>query len=421
MRRILALAIIVFLTSGASFAQENQALGWQDALAEIETVVAELRGLAAIKSTPVSFLSRDEAATHIERWFDNEYTSERLARLYHLYRALDLAEPGLDLSALLLDFHKSAVAGYYDADDATMYIILPDDPLGAMLPLTQELTYIHEFTHALQDQHFDLNDFMESNSNDGDLDGQLALSALVEGDATHMALLFLVLLHEDDERIRRRPGSEADMPPAPPAKLPRIMLSEIDFRYWEGKRFVEQLVNARGWAVVNRAFRENPPGTSEQIMHPERYLQGQAAIPIEIPDLADIAGDGWRVVFESAVGEFYLLHHLETQVNKPHSARYANGWGGDSMRIYIDEAGDEMMWIWHQVWDRPKDAEQFAEGYAYFLDHRYYGRYRGGAADAGCWMDAVASHCFARVSEIETRISMAPDREAALALLNIDD
>ena len=418
MRRIVGLAILVLLISGVLIAQDRQALRWQGALSLVEVAVAELRMLDSTNHTSVHFVSRDEAAAHIDRLFYEEYPPERINMLYQMYRALDLAQPGLDLGALYLEFLKSAIGGYYDPEGETMYIILPDGPLDAVLPLQQQLTYVHEFIHALQDQHFDLDAFVEANSSEDDPDGRLALSALVEGDATHATMQFLFLLPEDDKRILGESPSDAELPPAPPDDLPRIVLSEIDFIYWEGRRFVEQLVNAGGWEVVNHAFLVNPPQTSEQIMHPERYLQGQGALRIEIQAAADLIDEGWQISFEGRVGEFYLLHHLETHINAPDSVRFANGWGGDSLRIYTDEKGDEMMWIWHQVWDRANDAEQFAEGYAYFLDKRYFGRYQRERADEPCWVGADETHCLQRISETETRISMAADRETALASLD---
>ena len=288
MRRILGLAILVFLFSTVLVAQDRAALRWQGTLTLIESAVAQLRMLDSTRETSVHFISRDEAAARIERWFPEEYPPERIATLYQIYRALDLAEAGLDLGALYLEFLKSVIGGYYDAEGETMYIILPDGPLDTMLHLRQQLAYAHEFVHALQDQHFDLDAFVEANSNEDDPDGWLALSALVEGDAMNATMQFLYLLHEDDTRILGESSSDAELPPAPPNDLPRIVLSEIDFIYWEGKRFVEQLVNAGDWESVNRAFLVNPPRTSEQILHPERYLQGQGAVRIEIPAAADL-------------------------------------------------------------------------------------------------------------------------------------
>jgi hypothetical protein len=390
----------------------------REQLVLLEEYVSIFRPLDEADEISVSFLSREEAAAQFERLFYEEYPPERLATLYLFYRALDLAEPGLDLGTLYLDYLKSVIAGYYDPDNESMTIILPADRLGDALPLSQELTYIHEYIHALQDQHFDLSALMEANSSNDNPDGWLALSALVEGDATYMTMLLLRLLLTDDyETIPRELSSEAETPAPPPDDLPHILLSEIDFIYWEGQRFVESIIEARGWEGVNRAFRTNPPQTSEQILHPDRYLQGQGSIRIEIPNLASSIGEGWQIGFEGTAGEFYLLKHLETQVDAPHSVRYANGWGGDMLRIYMDEEHDETMWIWHQVWDRPNDAEQFFDGYTYFLDKRYYGRYQRERADEQCWVGAKSSHCFARINEIETRISMAPDQATARQLL----
>ncbi len=126
-------------------------------LDEIEASVSAFRKLYALEDPRVRFLSREEAAARMEMRFHDEYPPDLPAARYYVYRALDLAEPGLDPGDLLLEFILSQIAGYYDADSATLIVVLPGDDLPVDgLAAPQLMTYAHEFAHALQDQNYDL-------------------------------------------------------------------------------------------------------------------------------------------------------------------------------------------------------------------------------------------------------------------------
>ena len=415
----ICLFLLLLPSAFSALAQESPAT---PALIEvIEVFVMTLRQQYLLREPARSFLSPEAAADAYRQSALAEWSADEADRQYLLYRALDLAEPGLDIRALYVDYLSQQLGGYYDPDDEAITVIKPEGAPGTDLSYGQHGTYVHEFVHALQDQHFDLDEFMASNNSEGSLDRWLALSALVEGDATYTVTTFMfMLLESGDESVPRQPASADDLPLAPPPDLPGILLKEIDFMYWTGSAFVREVVDRHGWLGIKLAFREDPPLTTEQIMHPQRYLSGEGPKPVNMPDHGSLIGEDWRLGYDGPVGEFLLLAHLETQLRAPHSERYAKGWGGDQLRIYVAPSGQDMMWIWAQTWDSVNDADQFADGYAYFLDKRYFGRYQPERADEHCWVNDDGTHCFARVSETETRISMAADRETALALLQMD-
>ena len=61
---------------------------------------------------------------------------------------------------------------------------------GQPLSFTDQITYVHEFTHALQDQYFDLNTLLSPQVEDNP-DQALAVTSLVEGDATASMTLYM--------------------------------------------------------------------------------------------------------------------------------------------------------------------------------------------------------------------------------------
>ena len=418
MRLARGVILLFLLLSYAATAQDDTSPALQKQLDTIELAVIELRQLEPIDEVGLFFITREEGAAHLERRLDEDYPPEQLEALNFLYRALDLAEPDLDLGALLLEFRLSQISGFYDVESASMFIIMPGEEVPADgLAAPQKMTYGHEYVHALQDQHYDLSALSDQRRDAVNLDYRLALTALVEGDATNIMSEYLDLLLSEDRETTlselRQANREASAIPWP-AGLPRVVEAELRFAYLQGAKFVGAVQDDLGWDGVERAFREHPTLTSEQIYHPDRFLAREGAIAIDPPDHSALIDEGWRLVYDSAVGEFYLRQHLQTQLPDTVSPGLARGWGGDRLQVFAD-AGDNMMWVWYQVWDSAQDAEEFAVGYRSFLIHRY----PGSAPDGQCRVGETA-HCLGRISDIETRISMAANQEMALALLEID-
>lgn len=418
MRLSRGVILLFLLLPNLAAAQDDISPALQQQLDTIELAVTELRQLEPIDEAGLSFITRDEGAAHLTRRFDQDYPPEQLEALYFLYRALDLAEPNLDLGALLLEFRLSQISGFYDVESASMYVIMPGERMPADgLAAPQKMTYGHEYVHALQDQHYDLSALSDRRRDAVDLDYRLALTALVEGDATNIMSQYLDLLLSEDRETTLREHRQANRDAAAlawPAGLPRVVEEELRFAYLQGAKFAAAVYDEIGWHGIERAFREHPTLTSEQILHPDRFLAGEGAIAVDPPDHSAAVDEGWRLPYDNSVGEFYLRQHLQTKFSRDDALRLAQGWGGDRLQIFSD-AGDNLIWVWYQVWDSAQDAEEFAVGYRSFLIHRY----PGSPPDGQCWMDETA-HCLARISDIETRISMAADQETALALLEMD-
>lgn len=390
-------------------------------LEDIETAVIQIRQLEELEDSALNIQTRAEYEAELAERFeaDYEYTDGLL-----FYRALDLVEPDVDLDAAFFDLLATNVGGYYDPEAAEMTVILdseqgPDDEL----PLWDSLTYAHEFAHALQDQHYDLETLIDQVSEAGSYDLQLAVDALIEGDASLVTLHAYFELQDDpdgawwltDDPLSFiewfQTSADTDSQEAAESEddIPAIIKAAFMFPYDEGLKFVAYLVKELGWAGVDRAFRENPPQTTEHIYYPRRYLAGDDPLAVSLPDPRAVIGGDWRLVYDSSVGEFYLRHHLET------APFVTYGWGGDRMRLFTDEASGDLLWVWQLAWDSARDADEFSRGYRIFLNQRY-----GIDGEGPCWT-ADETHCFRRVNDTETRITYAADSDIALALLNLDN
>ncbi|MEM7309578.1 MAG: hypothetical protein AAF682_23080 [Planctomycetota bacterium] len=125
-------------------------------------------------------------------------------------------------------------------------------------------TLLHEMFHALQDQHFDLARLHREAEPLGP-DARRALRALIEGEAM---LAVSELMSYDFERHAKLPAAG----PLDPERFEKL------FHYGAGLRFVRALREAGGWERVDAAFRD-PPRSTAEILHPERYPRRERALP----------------------------------------------------------------------------------------------------------------------------------------------
>ena len=118
----------------------------------------------------------------------------------------------------------------------------------------------------------------------------LAESALVEGSATALMTEYAVEHLAVSDLLDETGGLEGGA-----ADLPDIAMAQVTFSYFGGQRFVDELARAAdgGWDLVDFAYQRRLPATTEQILHPEKYLEDEGALPV--PDIPD-PGPGWEKV-----------------------------------------------------------------------------------------------------------------------------
>jgi hypothetical protein len=268
------------------------------------------RGLRFKQPVKVDHLADQEFSRRIiELQRKDQAATEREAKLY---RALGLVERGVDVEKAEERLLGAGVVGYYDPK--TKELVVRGDTASASI----RHVVVHELTHALQDQWFGLDDSQREQTGDG----ALAYTALVEGDAVRIERQYIATLSSADRRQLANEGSAG-----PPSDVPRVLIELLAFPYVAGPSFISALTRARGQGGLDGAFRDRPAATS-QILHPDRFLQGEQPRAVAEPTAAG-------QTFERGVlGEAELIVLLEGAVrsgglSRDQAHQAANGWAGD--------------------------------------------------------------------------------------------
>lgn len=276
-----------------------------EVVAELQQFVAKARGLQFKQPVRVTLL--DDAAFRARLKEDEETDLEELEKTTKTLRALKLLEEDVDLKEAIDSLLGDAVLGFYDPEKDDLVV------RGAALTPNVRSTLVHELTHALQDQWFELD---RDDLDDRDDEASSAFDGVVEGDAVRIEKEYVRTL-SSEEAAAAEGGQAPDF-----SDVPQVLLQSIAFPYLYGPRFVEELVKVGGNARVDEAFRR-PPETSEHIIHPATYLQGDGLAAVPEP-----AAEG-GVFDRGVVGEFGLLLILSPVLGGNALQRAIVGWDGD--------------------------------------------------------------------------------------------
>ena len=296
-------------------------------------------------------ITRDELAEELQAIFDEEWTEEQLADDNLTLRAMGLLTEEQDIRELSEFLYAGQVLGFYDFEEQRMVVVS-----DAGLTPEAQITYAHEFTHAMQDAAFDTGTEREGQAEDDD--AALARLALEEGDATVAMFQWAFGNLEADELA----GLGAT--PLPDTTgVPEWMVRQLEFPYLAGATLVSELWASGGWDAVDAAY-DDPPASTEQVLHPDKYLDGEPPVEVADPELAGLMGAGWRDVESSTVGEAMLGIWLEEMgVEADDASVAAAGWGGDRLSVAAGRTASGR-WRWRIAFDAPGQAAEFDDAYA---------------------------------------------------------
>ena len=376
-------ALALFAASVSSARQGTPSIAKPDAALsstdEILKVVSRLRELDIKQSVKSSFKSKDEIEQSVIKDLDENTPAEEFEATQKTLVKLGLISRSFRLRDYVVKLLREQVAGFYEPKTKEFY-------LAAWLPISdQKRVMAHELVHALQDQHFNLRRFEKWPK--GDSDAELAAHALVEGEATLVMIqydfdqqglkldmskigsLTDALSDQDGDKSNQEGDKDAKTYPVF-ANAPRVLKENLQFPYFYGAAFVGAMLKNRSWKLLDRSY-ERLPASTEQIMHPERYLTPDNPVVIDIPDLSGALGPNWRKTDADVNGEFGYLVALAEFIPRPAARIAAAGWGGDRYSLYENKATAELVLVQYTTWDSEKDAQEFFNAYSQRTVKRY--------------------------------------------------
>ncbi|MFB6129611.1 MAG: Hvo_1808 family surface protein, partial [Salinigranum sp.] len=263
-------------------------------------------------------------------------------------------------SDVLANLYGGSVQGYYSP--ARDSIVVVSD---AKRPSIDRGTLAHELVHALQDQHFGMPPSGKTQ------DAQLAHDGLVEGDARYVEQLYQQRCSAGWQCVPNPPGGSGG------SSIDMGVFVTVYTPYSEGPTLVDRLRQRGGWAAVNAAY-DDPPASTEQVLHPRRY-PGEKPVPVDVPDRsgpswsrfdvhpqADTVGEAslfatfWA---NGVVAHSHLYQHAGPYSAYNYTASVTNGWAGDAVVPYRSADG-EYGYVFRTKWDTTADAREFTRTYA---------------------------------------------------------
>jgi len=295
---------------------------WDPRVAELAAYVASARGLEFDHPVLVDFLTPDEytkESTADQDTLDKDDRAD-LDRQAASLRALGVASGAVDLFAAFNTVADGGTLAFYDPVEQVVRV------RGTKMTVGLQVTLVHELTHALQDQHFDLERLYED---DLDSSAATAFRALIEGDALRIEEAFAreELSSEEQTTYDEEYAAAVEASATSTAEVPPFISASFSVPYVLGQPFVMMLANL-GSGAVDDAFDE-PPSTEEHLFDPASYLGGESHEEVDLGLDEDIeVQEGGPFGSPS----WYLM--LAERIDPKVALNAALGWAGDAYAIF---------------------------------------------------------------------------------------
>ena len=308
------------------------------------------RGLRFGEPIRARLVSRGNVEALLAETMGRVYTPELRRRDEIVKKTLGLLPADADLWKALLAFQSEAVVGFYAPLDRQLHVVAgPANEGGeSLLGAGVDGVLVHELVHALQDMHSNLLDVSLGLLDHDDL--AFAIGALLEGDATWAGYRDEALGYGLPVPSPEQVASEfrADLFGEEHPDIPRLVREGLVLQYPAGYELVTRIVDAGGAAALDAALLD-PPLTSEEILHPERYLDPSRRGPLLFLELESgrIAPSAdCTAVGANTFGEFGLrIWARERGMEDTEAAAAAEGWDADRAVVFDCLTGRAFAWL----------------------------------------------------------------------------
>jgi len=379
------LLVIFFLSFSTTLSGQSNG-GIEQNVQRYQTEIEGIRGKQFKRLVKSASQSEEDFGAYLENNIDLQIPNELGDNYDKIVRALGLYRGPVitDFKALAKKVLQSQAAAYYDPAKDTFFVVMQN--------LSEQMLasiYVHELYHGLQDQYFDLDKYMLDPAMSGVLndDQLLARQAVAEGEATLLMTLWtmksmmgqippaMILepviklqgnmeLSQLKEMVKAGVAQQSnDLQSALAAldEIPRFILESLLGAYMKGMVFVYEIQKS-GWEKVEELY-SNPPVSSEQILHPEKWLNHENPIEYRWPEAEASVLEKWKLLESNTLGEIqwrviFAEHGLEEL-----GVKAAAGWNGDIFGVYEHIENGEILSLIRSSWDSESEAIEFEAAY----------------------------------------------------------
>ena len=364
---------------------------------EVLEQMSEITGLKLVSPLKKTIRSRDEIRAYVIHQMNEEKDPAERYAATRSAEAFGLIPKNFDFDNFMVDLLTEQIAGLYDPKSHEFYI-------ADWIPLSdQRMVMAHELTHALEDQHFKIEDWVKAaRPND---DAELAREAVLEGSA--MAAMVDFLLRGSGRSLKDLPNIDpsmlvGDMSNTPTLeKAPPFLRDALIFPYITGMSFTAEVLKPSGWPALSGMFAK-PPVSTQQVMHPGIYRSGKAPATVKLPAMDKLIGSSWSKLEDNVMGEFGWKEILKQFIGEERAKLMAAGWGGDRYLVYEQKDSKRLLLIARVNFASEEQTVRFFGQYSEALEKKHGDRkslfrrpdfFSFETPDGGVFLRCVATEC----------------------------
>jgi hypothetical protein len=364
---------------------------------EVLEQMSQITGLKLRSPLKKTLRGRDEIRAYVIREMEEEKNGAERYAGARSAEAFGLLPKNFDFDNFMVAVLTEQIAGLYDPKAHEFYIA-DWIPLG-----DQRMVMAHELTHALEDQHFNIEPWVKAARPNED--AELAREAVLEGSAT--AAMVDYLLQGTGRSVKDLPDIDpsmfmGDLSTTPTlAKAPPFIKDALVFPYLGGLQFSVAALKDKGWEALPALF-EKPPASTQQILHPGAYQAHKAPAEVSVPAIGNVLGADWAKLEENVLGEFGWKEVLKQFLGQDRATPLAEAWAGDRYNVYEHKTSKHLVLVARLRMARQEQAVRFFGQYSEALEKKHGERtnlfrrpnfFSFETPDGGVFLRCVESEC----------------------------
>ena len=332
----------------------------------IASDLAAISGLKLLHAVPCDLITKDKVNEFLKKRVKEATTPEEIRAEEMTLKKFGLVPADFNLERTTIDLLTEQAAAFYDYDKKKLFVT------ETTAPETQAPVLAHELSHAIADQNFNLGKFIRQGRKSDD--GATARLAIMEGQATWLMSEYLA--HKLGQSLRNSPGlvqmmsalgdSSGQYPVYDNAPL--YLRRTLIFPYTKGMLFQQAVVERDGNDGFAAVFRQ-PPISTQQILHPEKYFQPLRPAMPALPETR--LPRGFKSVVGGSMGELDHELLLEQYAGKAAAEDIGPHWSGAAFELRENKKEARVVLLYAVQWDSPEIARRYFEAYRQVLAKKW--------------------------------------------------